>query len=37
VGEPYTAPQVHAVLDAQMTYLEAIGAIGPEVPPEQAW
>jgi hypothetical protein len=36
VGEPYTAPQVHAVLDAQMTYLEAIGAIGPEVPPEQA-
>jgi len=36
VGEAYTAPQVHAVLDAQMTYLEAIGAIGPEVPPEQA-
>ena len=34
LGEPYTAPQVHAVLDAQMTYLEAIGAIGPEVPPE---
>ena len=29
-GSPYTAAQVHAVLDAQMTYLEAIGAIGPE-------
>lgn len=34
VGESYTAPQVHAVLDAQMTYLEAIGAIGPEAPPD---
>ena len=34
VGETYTAAQVHAVLDAQMTYLEAIGAIGPEAPPE---
>jgi hypothetical protein len=33
-GEDYTAAQVHAVLDAQMTYLEAIGAIGPEAPPE---
>ena len=33
--EPYTPAQVHAVLDAQMTYLEAIGAIGPEVPPDQ--
>jgi hypothetical protein len=31
-GSPYTAVQVHAVLDAQMTYLEAIGAIGPEAP-----
>src|ERR1044072_9980487 len=30
VGSPYTAAPVHAVLDAQMTYLEAIGAIGPE-------
>jgi hypothetical protein len=31
----YTAPQVHAVLDAQMAYLEAIGALGPtdEPPP----
>jgi hypothetical protein len=34
VGSPYTPAQVHAVLDAQMTYLEAIGAIGPEAPPE---
>ncbi|HEV7888166.1 MAG TPA: hypothetical protein VGO92_11455 [Acidimicrobiales bacterium] len=33
VGVDYTAPQVHAVLDAQMSYLEAIGAIGPEVDP----
>ena len=31
-GAPYTAAQVHAVLDAQMSYLEAIGAIGPEAP-----
>ncbi len=31
IGADYTAVQVHAVLDAQMTYLEAIGAIGPEV------
>jgi hypothetical protein len=36
LGVEYTAPQVHAVLDAQMTYLEAIGAIGPEVPPDKA-
>lgn len=33
-GTPYTATQVHAVLDAQLTYLEAIGAIGPEAPPD---
>jgi hypothetical protein len=33
-GDPFTAAQVHAVLDAQMTYLEAIGAIGPEAPPD---
>jgi len=32
LGSPYTSAQVHAVLDAQMTYLEAIGAIGPEAP-----
>lgn len=29
-GSIFTAAQIHAVLDAQMTYLEAIGAIGPE-------
>ncbi|MDQ6614095.1 MAG: hypothetical protein M3083_04955 [Actinomycetota bacterium] len=32
-GVTYTAAQIHAVLDAQMTYLEAIGAIGPEAAP----
>jgi hypothetical protein len=36
LGTNYTAAQVHAVLDAQMTYLEAIGAIGPEAPPGEA-
>jgi hypothetical protein len=35
-GSTYTPAQVHAVLDAQMTYLEAIGAIGPVDPPEGA-
>ena len=34
LGASYTATQVHAVLEAQMSYLEAIGAIGPEAPPE---
>ena len=29
-GADFTAEQVHAVLDAQMSYLEAIGAVGPE-------
>jgi hypothetical protein len=33
-GSDYTPAQVHAVLDAQMTYLEAIGAIGPVDPPK---
>jgi len=33
-GSEYTPAQVHAVLDAQMTYLEAIGAIGPMEPPD---
>jgi len=28
-GMEYTPAQVHAVLDAQMTYLESIGAVGP--------
>ena len=32
-GDDFTSAQVHAVLDAQMKYLEAIGAIGPEVDP----
>ena len=36
LGSPYTPAQVHAVLDAQMTYLEVIGAVGPEAPPEEA-
>jgi len=36
LGEGYTAAQIHAVLDAQMLYLEVIGAIGPEAPPEDA-
>ena len=34
IGSLYTPPQVHAVLDSQMSYLEAIGAIGPEASPE---
>jgi hypothetical protein len=34
IGSLYTPPQVHAVLDAQMSYLEAIGAIGPEASPD---
>lgn len=29
-GMALTPEQVHAVLDAQMSYLEAIGAVGPE-------
>jgi hypothetical protein len=32
-GSTYTPAQVHAVLDAQMTYLEAIGAVGPTAGP----
>ena len=36
LGSPYTPAQVHAVLDAQMTYLEVIGAVGPEAPPGEA-
>jgi hypothetical protein len=31
-GQGYTPEQVSAVLDAQMSYLEAIGAVGPEAP-----
>jgi hypothetical protein len=33
-GLTYTPAQVHAVLDAQMRYLEAIGAVGPIAPDE---
>jgi len=36
LGTNYSAEHVHAVLDAQMSYLEAIGAIGPEAPPGEA-
>ena len=32
-GADYRPDHVHAVLEAQMSYLEAIGAIGPEAPP----
>ena len=35
-GSPYTSAQVHAVLDAQLAYLQAIGAVGPEAPPGEA-
>ncbi len=35
IGSPYTAEQVHAVLDAQMTYLETIGAVGPVDDPDR--
>ncbi|HYI63151.1 MAG TPA: hypothetical protein VEW93_15270 [Acidimicrobiales bacterium] len=34
-GLEYTAPQVHAVLDAQMAYFEAIGALGPAPPRDE--
>lgn len=34
-GTSYTVAQVHAVVEAQMGYLTAIGAIGPSVSPEQ--
>ena len=33
-GSPYTAEQVHAVLDAQMGYLTEIGAVGSLTDPE---
>ena len=32
-GSDYTPMQVHAVLEAQMAYLVAIGAVGPEAGP----
>ena len=34
-GAGYRPDHVHAVLEAQMSYLEAIGAIGPEAPPDE--
>ena len=33
-GADYTPEHVSAVLDAQLAYLEVIGAIGPEAPPD---
>jgi hypothetical protein len=33
-GAEYAPQQVQAVLEAQMAYLEAIGAIGPQAPPD---
>jgi hypothetical protein len=33
-GSPYTAEQVHAVLDAQMGYLTDIGAVGSLTDPD---
>jgi len=32
-GVALTAPQAHAVIEAQLAYLEAIGAVGPEAGP----
>jgi hypothetical protein len=34
-GAEYTPQHVQAVLEAQMAYLEAIGAIGPQAPPDE--
>ena len=34
-GTDYTPMQVHAVLEAQMAYLVAIGAVGPEAGPDE--
>ena len=34
-GIAYTPAQVHAVLDAQMSYLEEIGAVGPVAEPDE--
>jgi hypothetical protein len=33
-GSDYAPDHVHAVLEAQLAYLEAIGAIGPQAPPD---
>ena len=34
-GSDYTPEQVHAVLDAQMTYFTEIGAVGPVAEPDE--
>lgn len=34
-GATYTAGQIHAILDAQLSYFEAIGAVGPQAPPDE--
>jgi hypothetical protein len=34
-GSPYTPTQIHAVLDAQMSYLEDIGAVAPVTEPDE--
>ena len=33
-GEPYIAEQVYGVLETQMSYLRAIGAVGPRAVPD---
>jgi hypothetical protein len=35
LGAPYSRDQVEAVLDAQFSYFDAIGAIGPEAGPDE--
>ena len=35
-GEAYLPEQIHAVIDTQLTYLRAIGAVGPPAPPSAA-
>jgi hypothetical protein len=34
-GDPFTPEQVHAVLDAQMSYLQEIGAVGRVADPDE--
>lgn len=34
-GEPYLPEQVHAVIETQLGYLRAIGAVGPAAPPDE--
>lgn len=34
-GEPYLPEQVHAVIEVQLAYLRAIGAVGPEADEEE--